>query len=119
IGGSTISLGIIVAFIRWTQMLFRPLNQIADKFNTLQMGMVSANRVFTILDTEAKIDDNGKEPLVNIKGHIAFKDVHFGYNENEEVIKGISFEVEPNQTVAIVGATGAGKSTIINLLSRF
>lgn len=119
IAGSTITLGVIVAFIRLTQMLFRPLNQIADKFNTLQMGMVSANRVFTILDTDASIEDNGKEPLSDIKGHIAFKDVRFGYNEGEEVIKGISFEVEPNQTAAIVGATGAGKSTIINLLSRF
>lgn len=119
IAGSTITLGVIVAFIRLSQMLFRPLNQIADKFNTLQMGMVAANRIFEILDTEASIEDKGTQELKDIKGHIVFHDVHFGYDEKEEVIKGISFEVQPNQTIAIVGATGAGKSTIINLLSRF
>jgi ATP-binding cassette subfamily B multidrug efflux pump len=119
ISGSAITVGITVAFVRLTQMLFRPLNQIADKFNTLQMGMVSANRIFTILDTSAEIPDTGKESLGNVKGHIEFKNVRFGYTDEEEVIKDISFEVKPNQTVAIVGATGAGKSTIINLLSRF
>ncbi|HZH69133.1 MAG TPA: ABC transporter ATP-binding protein, partial [Flavobacteriaceae bacterium] len=119
ISTSAITVGITVAFVRLTQMLFRPLNQIADKFNTLQMGMVSANRIFIILDTDAEISDTGKETLENIKGHIEFKNVCFGYTEEEEVIKNISFEVKPNQTVAIVGATGAGKSTIINLLSRF
>lgn len=119
IAGGTISLGIIVAFIRFTQMLFRPLNQIADKFNTLQMGMVSANRVFTILDTEASTPDTGKVILEKTAGHIAFKDVYFEYNPGEPVLKGISFEAQPGQTIAIVGSTGAGKSTIINLLSRF
>lgn len=119
LGGGAISLGLIVAFIRLSQMLFRPLNQIADKFNTLQMGMVAANRVFEILDTEASIEDSGKESFENIKGHIIFDKVYFSYDDAEMVIKGISFEVQPNQTVAIVGATGAGKSTIINLLSRF
>lgn len=118
-GGSAITLGLIVAFIRLSQLLFRPLNQIADKFNTLQMGMVAANRIFEILDTDATIEDVGTRELNNVQGHIVFKDVHFGYDPEEEVIKGISFEVQPNQTVAIVGATGAGKSTIINLLSRF
>jgi subfamily B ATP-binding cassette protein MsbA len=119
LAGGAISLGLIVAFIRLSQMLFRPLNQIADKFNTLQMGMVAANRVFEILDTEASIEDSGKESFENIKGHIIFDKVYFSYDDAEMVIKGISFEVQPNQTVAIVGATGAGKSTIINLLSRF
>ncbi len=118
-GGSVITVGLIVAFIRLSQMLFRPLNQIADKFNTLQMGMVAANRIFEILDTEASIEDLGSHELNDVQGHITFKDVHFGYDPEEEVIKGISFDVQPNQTVAIVGATGAGKSTIINLLSRF
>lgn len=118
-GGSTITLGLIVAFIRLSQMLFRPLNQIADKFNTLQMGMVAANRVFEILDTEASIEDKGNETLTDVKGHIVFDKVYFSYDDAEMVIKGISFEVQPNQTVAFVGATGAGKSTIINLLSRF
>ncbi len=119
LGGGTITLGLIVAFIRLSQMLFRPLNQIADKFNTLQMGMVAANRVFEILDTNASIEDKGKDAFENIKGHIVFDKVYFSYDDAEMVIKGISFEVQPNQTVAIVGATGAGKSTIINLLSRF
>jgi ATP-binding cassette, subfamily B, multidrug efflux pump len=118
-GGSAITLGLIVAFIRLSQMLFRPLNQIADKFNTLQMGMVSANRVFEILDTEASIEDTGNETLADVKGNIVFDKVYFSYDDAEMVIKGISFEVQPNQTVAFVGATGAGKSTIINLLSRF
>src|SRR5690606_13055855 len=117
--GSALTLGITVAFIQLAKMLFRPLNQIADKFNTLQMGMVAADRIFTILDTEAEIKDKGATPLTSVTGQISFKDVHFGYNADEEVIKGISFEVQPNQTVALVGATGAGKSTIINLLSRF
>tara|TARA_R110002072_G_scaffold117281_6_gene248189 strand:- start:4754 stop:6517 length:1764 start_codon:yes stop_codon:yes gene_type:complete len=119
LGGGAITLGLIVAFIRLSQMLFRPLNQIADKFNTLQMGMVAANRVFEILDTNASIEDTGNESFENIKGHIVFDNVFFSYDDSEMVIKGISFEVQPNQTVAIVGATGAGKSTIINLLSRF
>jgi ATP-binding cassette, subfamily B, multidrug efflux pump len=100
-------------------MLFRPLRQIADKFNTLQMGMVAANRVFGILDTKSHIADTGDEQLIDANGGIEFKNVRFGYVENEEVIKDISFHVHPGQTVAIVGATGAGKSTIINLLNRF
>lgn len=118
-GGSAITLGLIVAFIRLAQMLFRPLNQIADKFNTLQMGMVAANRVFEIVDTDASIEDKGNETLTDVKGHIVFDKVYFSYDDAEMVIRGISFEVQPNQTVAFVGATGAGKSTIINLLSRF
>ena len=114
-----ITLGIITAFIQYSQMLFRPLRQIADKFNTLQMGMVAANRVFEILDTESHIDDKGEIELTATNGLITFQNVRFGYIADEEVIRDISFEVEPGQTVAIVGATGAGKSTIINLLSRF
>ena len=112
-------LGIIAMFIQMTQMLFRPLRQLADKFNTLQMGMVAANRVFEVLDTEAKIVDEGNHVAKEIKGTVNFKDVRFSYIEGEEVLKGISFSVKPGETVAIVGATGAGKSTIINLLSRF
>lgn len=117
--GSGMSLGLIVAFIQWAQMLFRPLHQIADKFNTLQMGMVAGNRVFRILDTEASIEDKGTVEKKQVAGAISFKDVHFSYKPDEEVLKGISFEVKPGQKVALVGATGAGKSTVINLLSRF
>jgi ATP-binding cassette subfamily B multidrug efflux pump len=117
--GGMITVGLIAMFIQLSQMLFRPLRQIADKFNTLQMGMVAANRVFGILDTESHIRDTGTEEMCRSEGLIEFDNVHFGYNEDEEVIKGITFTVHPGETVAIVGATGAGKSTIINLLSRF
>jgi len=113
-----LSLGIIVMFIDLSQLLFRPLRQIADKFNSLQMGMVAANRVFKITDTDAFIDDKGKEPIKNLRGKIDFRDVRFSYKSDEEVLKGISFSIEPGQTVAVVGATGAGKSTVINLLNR-
>ncbi|WP_430412242.1 ABC transporter ATP-binding protein [Kordia sp.] len=117
--GTTDSLGEVIAFIMMIGMLFRPLRQIADKFNTLQMGMVAAGRVFAILDTESNISDEGKIETIDIKGDISFKDVRFSYIEGEEVLHGISFDVQQGQTVAIVGATGAGKSTIINLLNRF
>ncbi|QAA80311.1 ABC transporter ATP-binding protein [Aequorivita sp. H23M31] len=119
IGGGFVTLGIITAFIQYAEMLFRPLRQIADKFNTLQMGMVAANRVFGILDTKSHIPDNGTVDYTNTNGKIEFRDVHFGYNPEEEVIKGISFTANPGETIAIVGATGAGKTTIINLLNRF
>ncbi len=117
--GDVITLGVVVAFIELSQMLFRPLRQIADKFNSLQMGMVAANRVFAVLDTDSKIEDNGEINLENVNGKISFKDVRFSYIEGEEVLKGLSLTVDEGKTIAIVGATGAGKSTIINLLSRF
>lgn len=116
---NTASLGDLTAFIMMIPMLFRPLRQIADKFNTFQMGMVAANRVFKVLDTTSQIDNSGTEEATNFKGDIAFEKVHFSYVDNEEVLKGISLNVKAGQTVAIVGATGAGKSTIINLLNRF
>ncbi|HET8839062.1 MAG TPA: ABC transporter ATP-binding protein [Flavobacteriaceae bacterium] len=119
VGNDALSLGIIVMFIQLIEMLFRPLRQIADKFNTLQMGMVAANRVFGIMDTKATIPDTGKMEVKNLVGEIQFKNVRFGYVPGEDVLKGISFEVNAGETVAIVGATGAGKSTIINLLTRF
>ena len=114
----TITLGVIVMFMELIQMFFRPLRQIADKFNTLQMGMVATNRVFGILDTHSTIDDEGSVELKNVQGNLQFKDVRFSYIENEEVLKGVSFEAEAGETIAIVGSTGAGKSTVINLLSR-
>lgn len=113
------TLGLLVGFISYIQMLFTPLRQIADKFNTLQMGMVAANRVFAILDTDSKISDFGLARLDNVKGGIRFENVRFSYIEGEEVLKGISLEAKPGKTIAIVGSTGAGKSTIINLLNRF
>ena len=116
--GST-EIGQIIAFIMMSQMLFRPLNQIADKFNTLQMGMVAGDRVFEVLDTKDQIVESGKVEAKNFKGDISFKNVHFSYIKGEEVLKGISFDVKAGETVAIVGATGAGKSTIINLVNRF
>ncbi len=119
IGDVVPSAGVVIAFVQMTQMLFRPLRQIADKFNQLQMGIVSGERVFKIIDTKNTIPRKGKIKVENLKGKISIKDVRFSYEKNKEVLKGISLEVEPGQTVAIVGATGAGKSTIIGLLNRF
>jgi len=119
VDNDVLSLGIIIMFIELSQMLFRPLRQIADKFNTLQMGMVAANRVFGILDTKSLIKDDGEIVISHLKGEIEFQDVHFGYDEDEEVLKGVSFKANIGETVAIVGATGAGKTTVINLLNRF
>lgn len=115
----TASEGDLISFIMFIPMLFRPLRQIADNFNTLQMGMVAANRVFKVLETNSQIDDNGTIEATSFQGNIRFKDVYFSYIKDEEVLKGISFDVNSGETVAIVGATGAGKSTIINLLNRF
>jgi len=114
----TASVGDLTAFIMMVPMMFRPLNQIANKFNTLQMGMVAADRVFKVIDTTSNIQDHGDVVLENIKGDLNFKDVKFSYVENEPVLKGVSFNVSAGKTVAIVGSTGAGKSTIINLLNR-
>ena len=115
----TASIGDLAAFIMMVPMMFRPLHQIANKFNTLQMGMVAADRVFVVLDTHSNILDQGTQSLKAFKGSIEFKKVQFSYVASEPVLKGISFRVEPGKTVAIVGATGAGKSTIINLINRF
>jgi len=119
ISDGSITLGEIFLFIQMAQMLYRPLRQIADKFNTLQMGMVAAERIFGILETEAQIEDQGTLTNLTIKGTITFDHVHFSYLPDQEILHGISFTIQPGETVAIVGATGAGKSTIINLLSRF
>ena len=116
---NTITAGEVIAFIMMSQSLFRPLRQIADKFNTLQMGMVAADRVFKILDENEQEIDTGTVKIERLNGVIDFKDVHFSYIKDEPVLKGISFHVEKGETIAVVGATGAGKSTIINLLNRF
>lgn len=116
---SGITLGSIFLFIQLTQMLFRPLRQIADKFNTLQMGMVAVQRVFALMDTDSHISDDGSLEAKEMNGKISFQNVLFSYKESETVINDISFDVNAGETIAIVGATGAGKSTIINLLSRF
>ena len=116
---NSVTAGEVISFIMMNNMLFRPLRQIADKFNTLQMGMVAAERVFKIIDAQESENDLGETHISAFKGQVEFENVRFSYKAGEEVIKGISFEVDPGQTVAIVGATGAGKSTIINLLNRF
>ena len=113
------TVGAVIAFIKMSQMLFRPLRQIADKFNQLQMGIVSGERVFKVIDTESFISKEGSVIASNLKGDIEFNKVRFSYVKDEEVLKGVSFKVTKGQTVAIVGATGAGKSTIINLINRF
>ncbi|MDG1974745.1 MAG: ABC transporter ATP-binding protein [Flavobacteriaceae bacterium] len=116
---SEITLGIIFLFIQLSQMLFRPLRQIADKFNTLQMGMVAANRVFKIMDTESKILNSGNLSYNTFLGNIKFNNITFSYGEGVDVLKDISFNVNKGEKIAIVGATGSGKTTIINLLTRF
>ncbi|MBL6649710.1 MAG: ABC transporter ATP-binding protein [Flavobacteriaceae bacterium] len=116
---TNITLGIIFLFIQLSQMLFRPLRQIADKFNTLQMGMVAANRIFNILDTESKIINSGNDSYNSNDGSIEFKNVNFSYNESETVIKKMSFNIKKGEKVAIVGSTGSGKTTIVNLINRF
>ena len=118
-GDTTTTFGDIFSYTMYIGMLFNPLRQIADKFNEMQMGMISANRVFEILDTKEHIQDIGTIEAPTFKGAIELNEVKFSYIDNEEVIKGINLSVQPGQTIAIVGATGAGKTTIINLLNRF
>ena len=114
-----ISLGTIFLFIQMSQMLFRPLRHIADKFNTLQMGMVAAERVFKLIDRDEKIKNLGNISVEKIKGSISFENINFSYLSNEQVLHQINLNVKQGEKIAIVGSTGAGKSTIINLLSRF
>ncbi len=114
-----ITLGMLIAFIMYIQMFFRPIRLIADRFNTLQLGIVSSSRIMKLLDNEEHIPDNGSFIPKSVNGNVEFKNVWFAYNEGEYVLKNISLKVSPGETVALVGATGAGKSSIINLLNRF
>ena len=119
ISGGDVSLGTIFLFIQMSQMLFRPLRQIADKFNSLQMGMVAAERIFEILETHSNIEDKGKLKPSQINGNICLEKLGFSYTQGERIINDISLKIKSGETIALVGATGAGKSTIINLISRF
>ncbi|MGZ6501258.1 MAG: ABC transporter ATP-binding protein, partial [Bacteroidia bacterium] len=115
----TATMGQVVEFIMFLNLLFRPIRQLADKFNTLQMGMVSSERVFKVLDTNEIIENKGTKAAADIQGNVDFKDVWFAYNNEDWVLKNVSFSVKKGETVALVGATGAGKSSVINLLNRF
>lgn len=111
--------GVVVSFIMFINMLFRPIRELADKFNTLQMGMVGAERIFSVLDTQEKTENKGNYRPETLKGDIEFKNVWFAYNEENWVLRDISFRVKAGETLALVGATGAGKSSTINILNRF
>ncbi len=117
-GYITISAGVVIAFIQYISMLIRPLRQIADRFNNIQRGIVGAERVLGVMDEDFALPNEGKISKDQFDGDIEFKEVRFSYDEKQEVLKGISFKVNPGETVAIVGATGAGKSTIISLITR-
>lgn len=114
-----VSPGMLVAFPIYLNMLYRPIRMLADKFNTLQMGLIAAERVFDVLDSTEQIQDEGSIQVNRLKGSVAFEEVDFAYDDEHYVLNEVSFTLEPNQTLAIVGSTGSGKSTIINLLSRF
>lgn len=114
-----VSLGVLIAFIMYINLFFRPIRMLADRFNTLQMGIVSMHRLVGLLDTQEQIPDNGNYKPATLQGNIKFDKVWFAYKEEDYVLKNISFEVKEGETVALVGATGAGKSSIINLLSKF
>jgi len=116
---SATSIGTLIAFIMYLSMLFRPLRMMADKFNVIQMGMIAADRIFGILDLKDNISNVGETVVQNLKGTISFDNVSMAYDEKNFVLKGVSFDLKAGETLAIVGATGAGKSSIINILNRF
>ena len=114
-----VTLGVLVAFIMYLQLFFRPIRSIADRFNTLQMGVVSSKRIFDLLDRNEKIDSNEKLKNIQLNGDVEFKDVWFAYNDEEYVLKNISFKINSGESVGFVGSTGSGKTSIINLINRF
>ncbi|MDX1476691.1 MAG: ABC transporter ATP-binding protein [Saprospiraceae bacterium] len=117
--GGDVTLGALIAFPIYLNMLFRPMRMLADKFNTLQMGLVAADRIFGVLDNESRIENQGTQPVAKLQGEVRFQDVFFSYDGETDVIKGLSFTIEPGKSLAIVGSTGSGKTTIINILNRF
>ena len=119
LSGKDITVGELIAFILFIHMMFRPIRQLADRFNILQMGIVGSERVFKVLDTDAKIADSGKNTLENMEGAISFKDVDFSYKQDEWVLKGLTFKIQAGKMLALVGRTGAGKTSIISVLNRF
>ncbi|MEQ8469570.1 MAG: ABC transporter ATP-binding protein [Marinoscillum sp.] len=114
-----LTLGVLIAFIMYIQMFFRPIRMIADRFNTLQMGIVASNRILDLMDSKEHIVDNGDYAPENIQGAVKFEKVWFAYNDEDWVLKDINFDVKQGEALALVGATGAGKSSVINLLTRF
>jgi len=119
LSGKDITIGELIAFILFVHMMFRPIRQLADRFNVLQMGIVGSERVFKVLDTDEKIKDIGVNKLENMQGSISFNKVDFAYKDQEWVLKGLDFKIEPGRLLALVGSTGAGKTSIISILNRF
>ena len=119
ISGKDITIGEIIAFILFIQMMFRPIRQLADRFNVLQMGIVGSERVFRVLDTDDKINDEGKIEVSDLEGEISFESVWFRYKKDQWVLKNLNFNIDSGQFLALVGHTGAGKSSIIRILNRF
>ncbi len=119
LSGGGVTLGLMMAFILLINMLFRPVRHLADRINVLQRGIVASNRVFKVLDTEEYVNSDVDLMIHEVQGHLKFDRIHFSYIDEEPVLKDVNFEVEAGQTLALVGATGAGKSSIINLILRF
>lgn len=114
-----LTIGVLIAFPLYINMLYRPIRMLADRFNTLQMGLVAADRIFSVLDLDYSVSNKGTLSPQRIEGKLEFKDVHFSYDGEADILKGVSFKIEPGKTLAIVGNTGSGKTTIINLINRF